>query len=320
MKHQDLLNRSDLIVDGTVVKVEDSGGTNVLKVNGIMRNVRAVETTFKISKVVKGKFTGSQIVLQHYRFQDEVPPNSPGLVSFTSASFAIYQQKLLPPGLVSFAPNSTNEFRLCLARDGTNGFVPASGQSDPTLSVGALPPPWDFSYFHQADPSIRENYQMRLPTKLLGKRLKGILKIDCDPNSFAWINLTIGTNMSVGIWCDVYVYEVGMSRPTNCCHNLEPDNGLFMPDASESNKLDFDWEGYYWRPEGSGIAVPSHSYFLYPWIKKREGGVTPDTKYNVEMDLTLLETSSVKLDRWWTPQHARYYKVLWQQTLKQVVE
>jgi hypothetical protein len=49
-------------------------------------------------------------------------------------------------------------------------------------------------------------------------------------------------------------------------------------------------------------------------------------KYTVEMDLTLFETDYraitgfPKLDRYWNPQSARYYKVLWQRTLKQTVE
>jgi hypothetical protein len=172
----------------------------------------------------------------------------------------------------------------------------------------------------EASSSIRETYQISLPTKLLVKQINGVLKIQTDNQSLEMTNLSIGTNMTVGIWCDVYAYESGTSRPTNYCHKLEPSNGPFMPNASETtSKLEFDPFTYYWRPDGDGVAQPAWS--SQPWIHTHEGNVVAGKKYTVEMDLTLFETDfEGRIDRYWNPQGARYYKVLLQRTLKQTVQ
>ena len=176
-----------------------------------------------------------------------------------------------------------------------------------------------------ASSSIRETYQISLPTKLLVKQIKGILQIRTDKQSLEITNLSIGTNMLVGFWCNVYVYESGASRPTNYCHNLQPDVGVFQPNATEvTDKLEFDPFTYYWRPDGDGIAQVAWS--SQPWIHSHEGNVVAGKKYMVEMDLTLFETDYTnviglpKLDRYWNPRSAKYYKVLWQRTLKQTIE
>jgi len=150
--------------------------------------------------------------------------------------------------------------------------------------------------------------------------MKGILRIQTDKQSLEITNLTIGTNMLVGIWCDVYVRENGISRPTNYCHSLQPDDGVFMPNASEAtSKLEFDPFTYYWRPDGNGIAQPAWS--SQPWIHSHEGNVVAGKEYTIEMDLTLFETNfKGRIDRYWNPQSAGYYKVLWQRTLKQTVK
>jgi hypothetical protein len=172
----------------------------------------------------------------------------------------------------------------------------------------------------EAGSSMRETYQISLPTNLLVKQIKGILRIQTDKQSLETTNLTIGTNMLVGIWCDVYVHESGTSRSTNYCHSLQPDDGVFMPNASEAtSKLEFDSFTYYWRPDGNGIAQPAWS--SQPWIHSREGNVVAGKEYTIEMDLTLFETNfKGRIDRHWNPQSAGYYKVLWQRTLKQTVK
>jgi hypothetical protein len=172
----------------------------------------------------------------------------------------------------------------------------------------------------EADSSIREAYQISLPTKLSVKQIKGVLKIQTDRQSLLVTNLSIGTNMLVGIWCDVHAYESGASSPTNYCHSLQPDVGVFMPNASEvTNKLEFDPFTYYWRPDGNGIAQPNWS--SQPWIHSHAGHVVAGKKYAIEMDLTLFETNfKGNIDRDWNPQNAKYYKVLWQRTLNLIVE
>jgi hypothetical protein len=166
-----------------------------------------------------------------------------------------------------------------------------------------------------ADASVREEYHVHVPTQLNVRQTNGVLHLWRDRSSLEITNLTVGTNMMMAMWCDVYVYPASSSRPTNYCHNLEPDIGAIRPDASIAEELYFDTEPYYWRPDGKGIAEPATS--MVPWIHTHEGSVVAGTKYNVEMDLTIFETDTIKISRFWNPQSAGYYKILWQRTLKQ---
>ncbi len=102
----------------------------------------------------------------------------------------------------------------------------------------------------EANSSIRETYQISLPTKLMVKHLNGILKIQTDKQTLEVTNLSIGTNMLVGIWCDVYVYETGTLRPTNYCHVLEPDSNVFCPNIAVVDKLEFDPFIFYCQDAG----------------------------------------------------------------------
>jgi hypothetical protein len=168
------------------------------------------------------------------------------------------------------------------------------------------------------DPSIRELYQIHVPTKLSVRQINGVLHIQGDRSSLELTNLTVGTNMMMAMWCDVYVYPAGSSHPTNYCHNLEPDVGAVCPDVSVAKDLSWTMETYYWWPDGMGIAVPRTA--MAPWNLPHEGGVVAGAKYNVEMDLTIFETDDFKVSRSWNPRNTKYYKILWQRTLKQAFE
>jgi hypothetical protein len=76
-----------------------------------------VETTFTVSKILKGNSTNQTIMLHHYRFDppNVEPPNAPSFVKFT--------------------PNNTNQYLLYLVKDGTNRFAPVSGQIDPAMDA-----------------------------------------------------------------------------------------------------------------------------------------------------------------------------------------
>ena len=316
-----MIAASDLTVIGTVIKVQDLDETNSMMYNGAEVRLRGIETTFKVSKVFKGQLTADTITLHHYYFlNQDLSTNSPEVLDFTTRIFnemgQLQEESVIPRGLVRFAPNNTNSFVLHLIRDGANRFAPASGQIEASYSVELEPPPWDSSFIHEADPLIREDYQVRVPTKLSVRRIKGVLSIQADIKSLEYTNLTVGTNMMMAMWCDMYVYPIGSSRPTNYCHNL--DVGPIGPDASFASTLEFDMEPYYWRPDGNGVAAPITS--MVPWIHTHEGSVISGEKYNVEVDLTIFETDSTKVSRSWNPQRARYYKVLWRRTLNQVVE
>ena len=106
---------SDLIVIGTVMKVADLDETNTSLWSGL--KFRGVETTFNVSKVLKGEVSGRTVVLHHYSFkaQNLIPPNAPSFINLT--------------------PSDTNQYLLYLAKDGTNRFAPVSGQIDPAMDA-----------------------------------------------------------------------------------------------------------------------------------------------------------------------------------------
>lgn len=166
-----------------------------------------------------------------------------------------------------------------------------------------------------ADPSIRHAFRVEVPTAVLVKRIKGVLAIKGDPSSLEFTNLMVGSKMAMGMWCDVYVYAAGESRPTNYCHGVE---GVVEPDIWTGNGANFNTQGYYWRPDGNGIAVQYDQEI--PWCLTHKGGVVPEKQYIVEMDLTIFETDYLEYASTWNPQGSKNYKVLWQRTLKKIVE
>jgi hypothetical protein len=115
----ELLNRSDLVVIGQPIRVKALDESNALGWAHVPGSVnikfRGVETTFKVSFVLKGALTNGQIVLHHYRDEWGSPPNGPTLVSFT--------------------PNGTNEYLLYLIKDGADRYAPVAGQLDADLSI-----------------------------------------------------------------------------------------------------------------------------------------------------------------------------------------
>ena len=118
----ELLQASDLVVVGRPVKVKDLDEMDSLgwpQYGSYHPRFRGVETTFKVSGVRKGTPLTDQIVLHHYRFEHENPPNGPTFISFT--------------------PNSTNEYVLYLKNDGTNRYTPVAGQIDAGLSIKSAP-------------------------------------------------------------------------------------------------------------------------------------------------------------------------------------
>jgi hypothetical protein len=118
---------SDLIVVGTITKVQDLDETNSVLWPG--SKFRGVEATFAVSKVLKGDAATRTVVLHYYRFETEWgrPANGPCFLNLT--------------------PTDTNQFLLYLVRDGASRFAPVSGQVDPLLDAVRVFPP------HSALPS-----------------------------------------------------------------------------------------------------------------------------------------------------------------------
>jgi hypothetical protein len=194
----ELMEASDLVVVGQPIKVKDLDEANSL---GWPQSItfRGVETTFKVSDVLKGMPANDQIVLHHYRFEKTNPPNG--------------------PILMGFIPGDTNEYLLYLINDGTNRYAPASGQMDPRLPI--KPPRTNFFGFQllppiaDANPSIRHSISVRVPTRLKVERTADTLSVTINTNSFESANLTVGTNMVTGVQSKIYVYPEGEPRPAN---------------------------------------------------------------------------------------------------------
>lgn len=106
---------SDLIVIGTIANVRDLHETNAKLWPNF--KFRSVETTFTLSKVLKGDITNRTVVLHHYRFDPPnfIPPNGPCFLDLKAAD--------------------TNQFLLYLVRDGAARFSPVSGQLDPSMDA-----------------------------------------------------------------------------------------------------------------------------------------------------------------------------------------
>jgi hypothetical protein len=119
----ELMEASDLVVVGRPIETKDLDESNSLgwdkTIGGSQFTFRGVETTFKVSEVLKGTPAGDWIVLHHYRFEKVIPPNG--------------------PTLIEFRPGDTNEYLLYLVNDGTNRYAPTSGQIDPALQIKRPP-------------------------------------------------------------------------------------------------------------------------------------------------------------------------------------
>ena len=106
---------SELIAIGTVASVRDLNETNAVLWPGC--KFVGVETTFKVSRVLKGNATNSTIALHHYRFDPSNfrAPNGPCFIDLKATD--------------------TNRFLLYLVSDGTGRFAHVSGQLDPACDA-----------------------------------------------------------------------------------------------------------------------------------------------------------------------------------------
>lgn len=233
----ELRDASDLVVVGSPIKTKDLAETNTLGWigTGSFRPIfRGVETTFKVSDVLKGMPANDKIVLHHYRVETEwgSPPNGPMFVSFPS--------------------NATNTYLLYLVNDGTNRYAPAAGQIDSVLAVKA-PPTNSFGFprlppIAEADPSIRQPLLLHVPTKLTIERTTDMLSLEIDRSSLEITNLTVGTNMVTGVQNEFYIYPEGEPRPANGGQGL--------------GGIDFNLGKQFWHTKPEGIPLPGKKYVV----------------------------------------------------------
>ncbi|MDB6024403.1 MAG: hypothetical protein JWM68_626 [Verrucomicrobiales bacterium] len=192
------------------------------------------------------------------------------------------------PNFISFTPNETNQLMLYLIADGTNRYAPVTGQIDPSLSVGSVPTN-RFGYplvppIATANPSIRLPLVVHVPAGLKIVRTAEMLSVEVDESSLTITNLMVGTNMVTGVQSELYVYPEDERRPATGRYGL---GGFNLGTSFLQTKPD-------------GIPLPGK-------------------KYIVEMELKFFETD-IPWQHMWHPQGSKKYKVLWQRTLKQIVE
>jgi hypothetical protein len=107
--HDELFDKSDLVVIGTVTAAKDSDER--IELPGLeAQRVIGVETTFAVLSVIKGDAKLKEFTLHHYRADGGIVPNG--------------------PTFVAFSPDKRT-FIAYLVREADGRYAPTVGQLDP---------------------------------------------------------------------------------------------------------------------------------------------------------------------------------------------
>jgi|GEM_PF-2353244 len=253
----ELQNASDLVVIGRPVATTDLEESNSLgwaSTPSFHPEFRGVETTFKVSNVIKGMPANDRIVLHHYRYDEKwgSPPNGPTLITFD--------------------PGATNDYILYLVRESPDRYAPAAGQMDSALSMAqppattghtpgfpmfpVLPPVAD------ADPAIRYPVSIKVPTRLKIERISDLLSMEIDTNGFEPVVLMVGTNMATGVESRTFVYPEGEKRSGQS--SLGWNSGLV-----------FGSEERVWHTSSDHFPLPGHKYIVEVELSAFETDIPP---------------------------------------------
>ena len=131
-----------------------------------------------------------------------------------------------------------------------------------------------------ADPSIREEREILVPTRLRIRRSENRISVEVDPDSLESIILDVGADMLIGFRREMSVYRDG------------------QPVSSGGHGLGGSW------------------YFGTRHYNTSEGGFPrPGETYEVEVRIQVFETD-IPAQHFWMPGSPKY-KVLWTRTLRQ---
>ena len=262
----ELMAASDLVVVGQPISVTDLAETNSLGFSGsksFQPKFRGVDTTFKVSDVIKGKPGTDPIVLHHYR--EEIEWGTPGN----------------GPTFVGFTPGDTNEYRLYLKNDGANGYAPAAGQIDPGLSIKlsskhsiglpVLPP------IAEANPLIRQPLMVQVPTRLKIERTADMLSVTIETNGFESTNLMVGKNMVTGVESRCSIFSGPEASWVVAVNPLKQRLGL-------SSGLDFNPGKAIWNTLTDGIPAAGKQYVIWLELTAFETDVPPQHEWNPRAD------------------------------------
>jgi hypothetical protein len=149
-------------------------------------------------------------------------------------------------------------------------------------------PPW-YPPTADADPSIRHDVIVAMPTRLSVQRTPHRLTVGFDLTAPESVKVTLGDRMTMGAKYEMRIWEQGEARPAEA-----GITGMAGP-VSSSN-LGF---------LKNGIAV----------LNRVQGGIpAPGKSYIVEEDVTVFETD-IPAQHFWSPV-SKKYRVLWEGKLK----
>ena len=246
----ELMATSDLVVVGQPISVTDLAETNSLGFSGsksFQPKFRGVDTTFKVSDVIKGKPGTDPIVLHHYR--EEIEWGTPGN----------------GPTFVGFTPGDTNEYRLYLKSDGANGYAPAAGQIDPGLSIKPL-----FSKVIPANPPPR---LVQVPTRIKIKRTADTLSVEIDTNAFVSTNLAVDAKLVTGVESRCSIFPGPEASWVAAVNPLKQRLGL-------SSGLDFNPGKAIWNTQSDGIPAAGKQYVIQLELTAFETDVPPQHEWD----------------------------------------
>lgn len=139
-----------------------------------------------------------------------------------------------------------------------------------------------------ADPAVREEQEVLVPTALTAVRNGGVVEVGQDNETLKTIKLMVGSKMLVGMSTELYVYPEGGARPA------QPQRmGLSGPPSKSSKSKSL----------------------LHP---RPDGFLQPGKPYVIEQEVVIFETD-IPAQHMWNP-HGERYKVLWRATLRQTVK
>lgn len=192
-----------------------------------------------------------------------------------------------PQGLAALG-----EFQYHLVmRAGLNSRTPASCAAGFALLVsGQAQHPPIYTPTADADPSIRHDVVVAVPTRLSVERTPDRLVVGFDLTSTEGVKTTLGDRMTMGVKWELRVWGEGEARP------VEANGGVGLGGPVNSSDLGLNGKDFLSRSQG-GIPESGKSYI-------------------VEEDVSIFETD-IPAQHMWSPT-SKKYSVLWENKIQYV--
>jgi hypothetical protein len=154
------------------------------------------------------------------------------------------------------------------------------------LASGQIQHPPSYPPTADADPSIRHDVVVAVPTRLRVERTPDRISVGFDLTSAESVKITLGDRMTMGVKWELRVYGEGESRP------VEANGGVGLSGPVTSSNLGaLKNAGGILNRAQSGIPAPGKSYII-------------------EQDVTVFETD-IPPQHFWNPV-SKKYSVLWE--------